>query len=267
MDSIWGGALAVLLIAALMVFQAMQGVLIRKKFFLPAVVYIVAVAGLVPLYGLSNILLAAVCFSLFFYSVDLSVIRQHSNAPVFAMGAFSFLVAFFVPKLVAFVPFGLLILALIGRFSVKDISALFIGWITALIFIFTWLFCNDLALVKWGEWCSVILYAPDYGIGNTGEWIRLAFLFILMLIMGVACVTKLMPQLYTERRFISVVIATPIIIGISAVLLRGVDHEMLYVSAIPIAWVASYFYQATKSIGAKVIFYAYLLLSLLPVFS
>ncbi len=265
MENILWGALAVLLVVVVMVFQAMRGVLIRKNYFLPGVVYVVTVVRLVPLYGLSNTLIAALCFSFLFYFVELAVIRQRSNAPVFGIGFSSLLVAALVPKLVLFIPFGLLVLALIARFSVKDISALFVGWVTATLFVFTWLFCNDILIEKWSAWRDELLFVSEGGIGSTGEWIRLAILFILILWMIVAGVTKFMPALYTERRFISVVIAAPVVVGVSAILFSGVNHDMIYVSALPIAWIASYFYQSGKSIGAKVIFYAYLLLSLFPV--
>ena len=265
MENILWGALAVLLIMAVMVFQAMRGVLIRKNYFLPAVVYLLAVVRLVPLYGLSNTLIAAICFSFLFYFVEQAVIRQHSNAPVFGIGVSSLLVAALVPKLVLFIPFGLLALALIARFSVKDISALFVGWITAALFLFTWLFCTDQFMAAWGNWIEELMFMSQTGIGSAGEWIRLAILFVLILWMIVAGVTKFMPALYTERRFISVVIATPVAIGVSAILFSGINHDMIYVSALPIAWIASYFYQSGKSIGAKVIFYAYLILSLIPI--
>ena len=128
-NSLWG-ALAVLLLAVTMVFQAIRGVLIRKKVYLPAVMYLVTVAGLVPTYGFSDTLIAAICTSLMLFAFDVAIVKQHSNAPLFFVGATSIFAIFFLPKLIVLLPLVFLLLAQIGRFSLKDISAIFVGWLT-----------------------------------------------------------------------------------------------------------------------------------------
>lgn len=262
MDSSLWGALAVLLIAVTMVFQAIRGVLIRKKVYLPAVIYLVTVAGLIPTYGFSDTLIAAICTSLMLFAFDVAVVKQHSNAPLFFVGATSIFAIFFVPKLIILLPLAFILLAQIGRFSLKDISAIFVGYLTSALFLYTGLSLFDAQVQVWNDWLAGLLTMNEVSIGSTTEWLRAACSLILLIVMIVGSVTKYMPQVYTARRSISVYISLLIVIAVTSILTGGISRDVQFISAIPVAWIAAYYYSATDSIGPKILVYSYLALSL-----
>ena len=164
------GILAVVFILFVLTLYSAQSALGIKTVALPALIYSVTTARLLPNVGFNDTLVAAICCALLLYVANLSVIKQKDNSPIFLFGFICVLMLMFAPKLVLIVPASLLILAFIGRFSLKDISALFIGWVAALILILTYLFATGNLTQFIGAWQNALFYRINGGFENVGEW-------------------------------------------------------------------------------------------------
>ena len=260
------GILAVVFILFVLTLYSAQSALGIKTVALPALIYSVTTARLLPNVGFNDTLVAAICCALLLYVANLSVIKQKDNSPIFLFGFICVLMLMFAPKLVLIVPASLLILAFIGRFSLKDISALFIGWVAALILILTYLFAKGNLTQFIGAWQDALFYRTNGGFEYVGEWIRLALSLLILFIVIVITAGKYMPQVYTARRVLSVEITMILTMVLSVVLWGGIGYDFHYIVALPIAHIMAYFVSCSNKRFAYVLLATYLLLSVWPIF-
>lgn len=258
------GALLVLFVSMVILINSIQGVVLRQNVVLPSLIYAISVSRLLPSYGVDDTLLSALSLAFMLYATEIAVVKQNDNGPVFWVGLMAVTASLFAPKMVVIAPLSILLLATMGRFTLKDISALFVGWVAALVFAGTTAYaCGTLEPIT-ERWRAVLFSCPEIGFDSVGEWGRLALIIVTVLILTVVAVTKFSSQIYTTRRIMGIYIMVMVSLLLSALIFGGVGYNMWYVMSVPVATVLAYTYVNTGSRVVKLILYLYLLANIWP---
>lgn len=264
-ESVWWGAAAVLAIALFFFFQNERYRFLRQTSALPAFLYILSVARIVPSFGLNSSLIAACVLAMLVYSVDGAAVRQNDNSPVFCIGFFALFAAAFHLKLVLLLPWSLLLLALVGRFTLRDMAALAIGWCAAAFFACFILFWTDNMETPAKQLEFLLNDRHTVGIASFTEWFRLGLLSVLSLVFVISSVTVYVAHMYVLRRTVSAYVSLFAVLAISAVAFYGVSQDFVYIVSVPMAWIMSYYAFEYKSGTGSLLFFMYAAASLYPV--
>ena len=101
----------------------------------PALFYSFLSIGVLCRYGFNSYLIAAFMVVLAIFRLFHAIIKTNSNAALFDFGLMIIVAVLICPKLVLLIPWAILVLPFSGRATLKDMMALFVGFIVPLIFV------------------------------------------------------------------------------------------------------------------------------------
>lgn len=263
--SVLYGIALVIVISVVMMLNSVQGIILRQNIVLPSLIYLASVVRILPSYGVNDSLVAALSIAFMLYAAEVAVVRQNNNGPIFWVGLMAVTASLFAPKLVILVPLSVILLAIMGRFTIKDLSALFVGWCSALLFIFTAAYCSGTVQTIVLRWYEALFFYPLRGFESVGEWGRVAATLLVVIVMVVVTLTKLSSQIYTSRRVVGIYLITLVALIASVLFFGGVGYDILYISSIPSAVVLAFTFANSSSVVMKVLLLIYLLSNLWPV--
>lgn len=207
-----------------------------------ALIYALLTAGLVCRYGVNNYLLAAFCSVLAVSRLQSAIVHTKSNAPVFGFGLFTCLAVLLCPKLVMLLLWAIVVLPFSGRANIKDLSALLIGFLTALLFTAAYYF-----------WTDQLSEAPDIFMKalQTGEgfWKLMHDKLAAYVVFGILIVISLHnvivnypTAIVSQRRGIFAMLSMLLFAGSTLFFVPFNCHGIMLILAIPLSYLFSQYF-------------------------
>ncbi len=264
-SSMWLALLVTMLIALIFFFQNERYDFFRQRSALPGLIFFVSILRFLPSSGMNPIIISSLVVAMAIYAMEGAIWRQKDNSPLFWLGFFVVVATAFYVKLILLIPWSLILLIFIGRFAIKDISALAIGWFSAAILIAFFLFMTDNFSIPLEEWRELFFDRDAFNLGSTFEMWRIGVLSLLILIFLFLSLTMHLVPVFAIRRIITSHAVLFVVLILSIFIFTGVTYDFLYVVFLPISWVISfYLFEYRMRIGG-ILFFLYILASLYPV--
>lgn len=236
------GMFGLLCLAFLIFFIADRYKFLSRITALPALIYALLTAGLVCRYGVNNYLLAAFCSVLAVSRLQSAIVHTKSNAPVFGFGLFTCLAVLLCPKLVMLLLWAIVVLPFSGRANIKDLSALLIGFLTALLFTAAYYF-----------WTDQLSEAPDIFMKalQTGEgfWKLMPDKLAAYVVFGILIVISLHnvivnypTAIVSQRRGIFAMLSMLLFAGSTLFFVPFNCHGIMLILAIPLSYLFSQYF-------------------------
>jgi len=247
------GLVGLLLVAYILFFITERYKLLLYSTVLPTLFYAFLTIGIYCHYGLNNYLAASFCLALGVWRLQEAIFYTRRNAPVFDFGFFVGATVLLCPDLVLLVAWALLVIPFSGRVSVRDWVAVLMGLCTPVLFAGGYYFWVDrlnelperfVDLVLAGDffWNLVKLYPIPFGV------------FILLILFSLGNVLICYPMtVIAQRRGMIAMFSLLLFLGSSLFLFPFSCHGVMYVLAIPLAYLFSQYFitQRTRWLGSS----------------
>jgi hypothetical protein len=239
----WAGLSWLLLLSYSLFFMADHYKMLPGTTSLPAVIYALLGVGIFCRHGASAYMVAALLVAVALARLHASITRLKSNASIFDFGLLIAMAVLLCPKLVLLAPWAILVLPFSGRSTFKDMTALFLGFFVALLFVFACFFLfggweglpgrfADASRV--GEWL-------DYRLSPL-QWVATALLLVLALVSVVHALVHTSSSIVSRRRGLLAVVSLLLVLGATIFFVPLGCPAFLFVLFIPLSFLyARYF--------------------------
>lgn len=266
-EAVSGGLLLLLLLAYLLFFLNARYKFLSQLTALPSFLFILLTAGLVPAYGLSDLLVALLLAVIGFAGLQSAILDSKSNGSVFNFGFFVCGAVLVYPKLLLLMAWSLCVLFFSGRSTLKDVVALLLGWGTALFFALFYYFWTGQLSEFLPVFRNVFLTGEYNWALLRQEWIRMGIFTVLLLISLIRIIGYYPVSVVNQRRGITSLMSLLVFLGLTLFIVPGVQLNFMYVLAWPLAYLyAQYFILYRVRLLGDIFFLSLLLSCFLPFF-
>lgn len=239
----WAGLSWLLLLAYALFFMADHHKMLPVTTPLPAVIYALLSAGIFCRHGASVYMVAALVVAAALARLHASITRLQSNASIFDFGLLTAVAVLLCPKLVLLVPWAILVLPFAGRSTFKDMVALLLGFLVALLFVFACFFLSGGWEALPGRFAGALLAGEwlDYRLSPL-QWVAAALLLALALVSVVHALGHTSSSIVSRRRGLLAVMSLALFLGATVFFVPLGCPAFLFVLFIPLSFLyARYF--------------------------
>lgn len=206
---------------------------------LPSVVYILLTAGWVLNRGFDPMQVSAFFSALGFIGLLGAINDTKSNRFIFDFGFWVSLAVLISPKLIILLLWAFCVLFFSGRSTLKDISAILLGWITPVFFTLFYYFWTD----RLGEFAGTFrddLLSGEYVFRLAGTvTVCYGILFVLLLISLYSIMVFYPISVVNQRRGILSFLSMLFFCGISLLVVPDLYPRIFYILFFPLAYIYS----------------------------
>lgn len=238
---VWG-FVGLLLLAYLLFFLNVRYKFLSQLTALPSFIYILLTAGLIPFYGIGYLHLALLLLLIGFGGLQAAILDLKSNSPVFNLGFFVCCAVVVYPKFILMALWAVCALLFSGRSTLKDATALLLGFATALSLVLFGYFWTD----RLSDFIPVFrdhLLAGEFLKSLPwAETARLGILLLLLLLSLVKIISHYPVSVLNQRRGIASLISLLFFLGLTLFVIPGIQMNFVYALSFPLAYLyAQYF--------------------------
>ncbi|MDR2131107.1 MAG: hypothetical protein LBP56_08110 [Odoribacteraceae bacterium] len=262
---LWLGSLWLLLLSYLLFFIADRHEVLTRTTTLPALIYLLLSAGIFCHHGVNAYMVAAAMIALALNRLQLFITRLNSNAPVFDFGSLIVLAVLLCPKLVLLIPWAILVLPFSGRATFKDVMALLLGFLAALLLVAGYFFLVN----EWhelpGRFLDTLLAGERKGYHlDPRQRVAIGLLTGLALVSMLHALTRTAPDIVSRRRGLLATISLLLFLGSTPFFIPLDCQAFLFVPFVPLSYLyARYFVSYRSKWSGRALFLVLLVACLL----
>lgn len=254
-ESLWMkevGILLLLFLSFFLFFVSDRCKFLSSPTALPALFYSLLTVGVYCRYGLNTYLVAAFCTALAVWRLQVAIIYTKTNAPVFDFGFFVSLSVLLCPDLIMLLLWSILVIPFSGRATLKDLVALFMGLLTPVLFTVGYYFWVDQLTELPELFVDILLSGESFVSLIMQNPIPFAVFMLLILVSLINVLMHYPTSIVAQRRGILALLSMLLFIGSSLFFLPFSCHGVMYVLAIPLAYLFSQYFisHRTKWMGS-----------------
>ncbi len=233
---------AVLLLSYLLFFINERYKFLPQTTTLPSLFYVLLTSGIAVKTGFGYILIAIFIMAVAVGRLQSAINNSQANSPIFDLGCCAILVVAVYPKLILFVLWTICVLFFSGRSTLKDVAALFLGFITSALFIaFYFFWVGQLALLP-GMFLDNLFSGEFVHTLPIPELIRLGLLLFLLLLSLYSIMTYSSVSIVNQRRGILSVVSMLLFLSLTLFIVPGDYYDFMYVLSLPLAFIYTQYF-------------------------
>lgn len=236
------GFILILGLAYMVFFISERFKLLAQTTTLPSFIYILLTSGIMVNLGFDALLISVFLVALAIGRLQMAINDLKSNRTLYDFGCLVMLAVAIYPKfiLLLFWAFGVLFFS--GRSTLKDIMALWLGWITPVLFIAFYYFWNDQLEQLPVIFTSNLLVGTFIHDLPTIELIRLGMLVFLLLVALFRLSTKYSILVVSQRRGILSLVSLLIFLSLTFLIIPGNYYDFMYIFGLPLSFLYAYYF-------------------------
>lgn len=241
--------------------------LLQQSTTLPILLYILLIAWGINSAGMGYALIASLVFALALDRLQVAITNLKSNGVLFEFGVLSMLAVLIYPKFVLLLAWAICATLFSGRSTLKDITALVLGFILPLIFLVFYYFWGN----RLGELPEIFvqnLLSGDFiSLFSVWEWVRLGSLLFILCISLLHFLARSSALVLIHRRFFFALLSLFFFLAVTFFIIPFDDKSLMYLCALPLAFLYAHFFLVQRSvIIVNVVFFWLLAACFLPFF-
>lgn len=241
-ETIISGYIILLLLAYILFFLNARYKFLSQLTVLPPSIFILLTAGLIPVYGLGYLQISTLLLMLGFGGLQSAILDSKSNRNIFNLGFFVCAAIVVYPKFILLILWAICVLFFSGRSTLKDVTALILGFAAALFFSLFWYFWTD----RLGNFMPLfrdnVLSGDFLRYLSFSELLRLGILLLLLLVSLIKIISYYPVSVVNQRRGIASLMSLLFFLGLTLFVVPGIQMNIVYIIAWPLAYLyAQYF--------------------------
>ncbi len=270
MDQLWlsvSGGVAVLLIAYAIFLINEQFRLLQQTTTLPSLLYVLLASGAMMNLGLNALLVAVFILTLAVGRLQVAINDIKGNQSLFDFGALVSLAVAVYPKFALLLLWALCATLFSGRSTLKDISALFLGLMTPVVFLVFYYFWTDSPVQLPEIFVSSLLSGEYTRHLSAVEFIRLGLLFFLLLVALGGFSVHYSALAVSHRRSMLAFISMLFFLSVTLFAFPVDYYDFIYALAFPLAFIYTLFFLVHRvALFGNLMFLLFLCACFLPCF-
>lgn len=253
-NSIWLKACILLVAAYTLVYSLLRYNFLSQSTTLPGVLYLLMTSGMLALSSDIYLMISALLFIIAYTSLHGAIFDNYSNAKVFNFGFFIFLSVLFYPKMVLLLVWAIVVLFFSGRSTIKDITALLLGYAAVILLYLFYCFWTD-TLNEITPAITDALFTGGQAIIHQTAWIGFGILLFIILCASGTISKYNSASIVNQRRGISVLLSSLSFLVLSVLLIPGMNLDSIYLVALPLSYYfAQYFILQRSKLWGDILF-------------
>lgn len=241
------GGLMILGIVCLIFFIHERFKLLQQTTTLPVFIYVLLISGIIMNEGFGDILVAVFILTLAMDRLQLAITNIRSNQILFDFGALVVLAVLVYPKFVFLIGWAFCASLFSGRSTLKDITALLLGFMTPVFFLLFYYFWTN----RFGQLSEIflnhLLAGNDLHDFSAMEWIRLSILLFVWLIALLHFFNRYSVLILIHRRIFFAFVSMFFFLALTFFLIPFQDKTLMYILALPLSFMYAQFFLTQRN--------------------